>query len=399
MRIVEINTVNFGSTGNIMLGIAEIASSKGHEVIVCVPKSREKKKKNVSNQIFIGNRISRNVHRLLGRITGLQGVFSYYSTKYFLKQLEKFRPDIIHLHNLHGAYINLNLLFRYIQEHNVSTVWTLHDCWAMTGQCPHFTMAKCGRWKTGCHNCPQLNVYPESISDRSKWMWKHKREWFTGLHSLTIITPSEWLAQIVHESYLKEYPVRVIYNGIDLDVFKPTHGDFHERYKISDKFIVLGVAASWGKRKGLDVFVELSSRLDEKYKIVLVGVTEDAELPKNIITIHHTQNQAELAEIYTAADVFVNPTREEVLGLVNIEANACGTPVITFKTGGSPECIDETSGMVVECDNIDEMEQAIINVCENLPYTEESCRKRAMNFDRNERFGDYVELYERILTK
>lgn len=218
---------------------------------------------------------------------------------------------------------------------------------------------------------------------------------------MTIVTPSQWLAGLVKESYLKEYPVNVIYNGIDLTVFKPTESNFRERYGIpAEKKILLGVAFGWGKRKGLDVFMELANRLDkETYQIILVGTDDavDTQLSESIISIHRTQDQRELAEIYTAADLFVNPTREEVLGLVNVEALACGTPVITFKSGGSPECIDETCGSVVDCDDIDAMEKEIVRICDWKPYGMEACLERAQSFDMNQRFQDYVSLYDTVV--
>lgn len=397
MKIVEINAGNFGSTGNIMLGIADIAKTAGHEVLVCFPDARDNRKKMVKNQLFIGNRLSRNLHLKCAELTGLNGYFSQLATKKFLKAVDEYKPDIIHLHNLHNCYINLPMLFNYIKKHNISVVWTLHDCWAFTGQCPYFTMAKCDKWKTGCYNCPQYRQYPASYVDRTKTMWKLKKKWFTGVQNMTIVTPSQWLADLVKESFLAEYPVKVIHNGIDLSVFQPTENDFREKYGLQNKKIILGVAFGWGERKGLDVFVELAKRLDcEQYQIVLVGTDDsvDKQLPTNIISIHRTQNQTELAEIYTAADLFVNPTREEVLGLVNVEALACGTPVITFKSGGSPECIDETCGGVVACDDVDKLEIEIMRICSDNPYSKEACLERAKAFDMNERFDEYIKLYE-----
>lgn len=397
MKIVQINSYNFGSTGNIMLGVAQLTKQCNNECIICVPMQRTNCTKEVDGQLFIGNRILRNIGLRCSKITGYEGCFSYLSTKQFLKKIDEYEPDVIQLHNLHNSYINLALLFGYIKRKNIKVVWTLHDCWAFTGQCPYFTMVKCGKWKTGCHDCPQYRQYPESYVDRTKTMWKLKKKWFTGIQNMTIVTPSHWLAALVKESYLKEYPVKVIHNGIDLDVFQPIPGDFKQRYHCEQKYVVLGVAFGWGKRKGLDVFIELAKRLEaEKYQIVLVGTDEktDKSLPDNIISIHCTQNQKELAEIYTAADVFANPTREEVLGLVNIEALACGTPVITFNTGGSPECIDETCGIVVECDDVDALESGIINICETKLFSKEVCLKRAKGFDKNQKFKEYVELYE-----
>lgn len=398
MRILALNSCNFGSTGNIMLQLAAAAQNAGNDVFAAYPDSRSNRKKNVPNRILVGNRITRNVHVLLGNATGGMGMYSVLDTLLFLRKVRRNSVDLIHLHNLHGSYINLPLLFRYIKKYNIRVIWTLHDCWAFTGHCPHFTMVKCDRWKTGCHRCPQYREYPQSLVDNSKYMYRFKKKWFTGVEDMTIVTPSQWLADLVKQSFLKDYPVEVIHNGIDLSVFKPTPSDFRERYAIpAEKKILLGVAFGWGVRKGLDVFVELAHRLDsDKYQIVLVGTDDniDKQLPANIISIHRTQNQAELAEIYTAADLFVNPTREEVLGLVNLEALACGTPVLTFRTGGSPECIDETCGAVVDCDDVGALEQEIVRICADEPYSQEACLKRAVAFDHNKRFEEYIRLYE-----
>lgn len=397
MKTVLINSCNFGSTGNIMLEIAETAENGGYTAAVCYPQSRDNSRKQKEKDFIIGTRFSRNIHLMLAEITGLNGCFSYFSTMKLLKKLDKLKPDIIHLHNLHNCYINLSLLFKYIKKHNIKTVWTLHDCWAFTGHCPHFDMIGCDKWKTGCYSCPQYKEYPKSLFDNSKIMYRLKRKWFSGVKNMTIVTPSEWLASLVKESYLKYYPVKVINNGIDLNVFKPTESDFRKKYALENKYIVLGVAFGWGRRKGLDVFVELARRLDkEKYKVVLVGTDDNVDklLPENIISIHRTQNQTELAEIYTAADVFANPTREENYPTVNMESVACGTPVVTFNTGGSPEMLDETCGAAVAKDDNDAMYNEIIRICEAKPYSLEACIKKAKGFDKNEKFGEYIRLYE-----
>lgn len=398
LSILQINAVNFGSTGKIMLQISKKGEEKGYSSIVACPKSRENTQHSPKNQVFIGSRFSRNLHRLVAKYVGLQDCFSLFSTAVFLRKVNKIKPNLLQLHNLHGCYINLPLLFRYIKRKEIPVVWTLHDCWAFTGQCPYFTIVKCDKWKTGCYGCCQYKQYPASNVDLTKRMWKLKRKWFTGVENMTIVTPSQWLADLVKESYLKDYPVKVIHNGIDLSVFKPTESKFRENYGIAaDKQILLGVAFGWGKRKGLDVFVELANRLDKnKYQIVLVGTDDDVDkqLPENIISIHRTQNQQELAEVYTAADLFVNPTREEVLGLVNVESLACGTPVITFNSGGSPECIDDTCGSIIDCDDVGALEREIVRIYTDKPYSAESCIERAKAFDMNERFDDYIKLYE-----
>lgn len=398
-KVLFINLGNFGSTGTIMKGIGESAESNDFCCYYAYPGTQLNKPRE-SNDIIICSAIMRKVAEKIGFYTGLKGGWLFFETKRLMKRIDEIKPEIIHLHNLHDTYVHLPLLFNYIKKHKVPIVWTLHDSWAFTGHCPYFTMAKCDKWKIGCHDCPNYHDYPSSFFDNSKRMWKLKKKWFTGVENMTIVTPSQWLADLVKQSFLGEYPVRVIHNGIDLAVFKPTPSDFREKYQIrKEKKILLGVAFDWGIRKGLDVFVELSKRLaPEKYQIVLVGTDEqvDRQLPTNIISIHRTQNQTELAEIYTAADVFVNPTREEVLGLVNIEANACGTPVITFNTGGSPECINEKSGMVIPYGDIDAMKESIEYICDNSSFSEKDCIARAASFDQKKKYREYLDLYETI---
>ena len=403
MNILEINTCNYGSTGKIMLQIAQTAESRGHNVWVAYQNGRLNRAKEVKNSILIGNKLAFYLHTKLNTYTGFNGCGSVFATLKFLHQIKKLKLDLIQLHNLHNCYINLPLLFKYIKKKKISVVWTLHDCWSFTGQCAHFDMINCPKWKNGCHNCEQTHIYPSSKVDRTKTMWKLKRKWFGGVENMTLVTPSKWLADCANESYLGNYRTQVIYNGIDLSIFNKSQNDVKEKYKISpDKHMLLGVSFGWEKRKGLDVFNKLAEKLDfTKYQIVLVGTNEETDklLHPSIISIHKTNNQSELADIYSAADVFVNPTREETLGLVNIEANACGTPVITFRTGGSPECICNSSGCVVEKDNVEAMKNEIIRICETKPYSENDCRKQAKKFDMNLKFNEYIDLYEKTVSK
>lgn len=404
MRIVQINGGAKGSTGKIMMGIADIARTQGHEVMCASPITTTNRDAGEDCGYYrIGTFNGRRLNVALARITGFNGCFAWFETYKLLKKIDEFKPDIIHLHNLHDSYINLPMLFSYIKKHNVPTVWTLHDCWAFTGQCPHFTIVKCDKWKVGCHNCPQYKEYPASLYDNTKKMWQLKKKWFTGVKNMTIVTPSEWLAGLARESYLKQYPIEVINNGIDLNVFKPTHSNFRKQYGIpGDKYIVLGVSFAWGYRKGLDCFVEMAEKLGEQYQIVLVGTDDeiDKNLPHNIISIHRTQNQKELAEIYSAADVFVMPTREENYPTVNMEAIACGTPVVTFDTGGSPEMLDDKTGIVVEANDIEATKKAIKDICEKKRCNdEEYIVAYSKNFDMKKRFAEYIELYANVLEE
>ncbi len=404
MRVVEINMVHNGSTGHIMLDIAKVLRQKGNEAKTfsahCYSKPKKALPTAPEGHNYFGSYYENALHTVFGQLTGLNGAFSYFGTKKLIKECKKFKPDIIHLHNLHAFCINFPMLFRYVKKNNIPAVWTLHDCWTFTGHCPHFVMANCDKWKTECHHCPQLSVYPKSRVDNTRMAHALKKKWFLGVENMTLVTPSEWLGNLAKESFMKDYPVKVINNGINLSVFKPSESDFREKHGLTDKKLLLGVASDWGKRKGLDVFKELADRLDDDYHIILVGLDGTVEnLPEKITTIKRTENQKKLAEIYTTADLFVNPTREEVLGLVNIESLACGTPVLTFRTGGSPECVDETCGSVVEVDDVDAMEKEIVRICEEKPYSKEDCLERAKNFDMNDRFEEYIELYNEVIRQ
>lgn len=398
MKVVQINAYNkIGSTGTICLKISSILDNKNIENYILFARGEKSKSTSICFPFLPFPNIYYKVSALFSRIIGNYGLESILTTLQIVKQLKKIKPSIVHLHNIHDHFININILFKYLKKQDIKIIWTFHDCWAFTGYCSYFTMNHCNKWTTECNRCPQYKQF-SWFFDQSNRLFNEKKKLFSNLN-LTIVTPSQWLADLVKQSvFFKKYPCIVINNGIDLSIFKPTISDFRRKYKMDNKYVLLGVAFDWGKRKGLDVFVELAQTMGPNYQIILVGTNNciDKQLPNNIISIHRTSNQEELAEIYTVADVFINPTREEVLGMVNIEANACGTPVLTFNTGGSPECIDKTSGVVVECDDVDAMEKEIIKICETHPFSSESCRKKAKQFDMNEKFNEYVQLYETV---
>ena len=396
IKVLQINTCNFGSTGNIMLNISKTAQENGYISYVAYANSRTNKKKKVENSILIGSIIERNLHLKLAYYTGRNGCFSVLGTRKFLKKIDELKPDIIHLHNLHNCYINLQMLFNFIKEKDIPVVWTLHDCWAFTGQCPHFTMAKCEKWKNGCYECPQYKEYPASKVDRTQKMYTLKREWFTGVENLTIVTPSQWLADKVAESFLGYYPIKVINNGIDFSIFKPSTSDFRERYRLQSKKVLLGVASVWGKRKRLNIFVELSKMLSEKYKIVLVGLSTEQinSLPDNIIGLPPTNTPKELAKIYSAADWFINPSMEETMGLVSVEALACGTPAIVSNFTAVPKMIDPDCGIVVKKNDADGFYEAIATL--GRSFLQEDCLKHARKFDMNEKYNEYIDIYNKI---
>ena len=395
MKIIQVNSVcGVGSTGRICTGIADIAMQNGHECKIAYGRMQAPKRyDDISYRIESDFGVK--IHALKSRLFGKTGTYSKRATKLFLNTLDVEKPDILHLHNLHGYYINFPMLFDYIKTNNIKTIWTLHDCWAFTGHCAYFDMVGCNKWEAQCRKCIQKSGYPKSFIDKSKKMFNIKRQCFTGVKDLTIVTPSQWLANLVKRSYLRNYDVKVIHNGIDLDIFKPTESDFRSKYVLFDKKIILGVAFQWEERKGLDVFVELAKRLSNEYQIVLIGVDEKVQktLPKNIIAISRTNSQMELAQIYTVADVFVNPTRQENFPTVNLESLACGTPVVTFDTGGSSETIDESDGIVVAKNDVDAMVNAIKEVCKDSRFSENVCIKRAAQFNASNQFQRYVDLY------
>lgn len=364
MKVLMINSVcGIGSTGRICTDIAEALTAQNHECRIAYGRGTVPEKYR-RYAVRIGNNPSVNLHALQTRIFDNTGAGSKIATKRLISRIKEYDPDVIHLHNIHGYYINIELLFGYLKQAGKKVVWTLHDCWAFTGHCAHFELVGCNKWKDGtCGNCPQKKEYPGSLLlDNSKNNFIKKKNLFTGVPDMTVVVPSEWLASIVRNSFLNEYEIKVIRNGIDTDVFKPTQGDFRERYGLKDKKIVLGVASVWSDRKGYNDILKLAETLDDNCKTVLVGADKKQikSLPDNILGISHTDNPAELAEIYTCADILVNPTFEDTYPTVNLEAQACGTPVVTYRTGGSPECVPE--GHVASENNAESLKQAVDKV-------------------------------------
>ena len=395
MTVVQINTTcGVGSTGKICVGISRLLTESGvrnHILFSCETDGDPL-------GIACSDSRYRKLQALKSRAFGNYGFNSERATRKMIRELERLRPDVVHLHNIHGHDCDLEMLLTYFRQTRTKLVWTFHDCWAFTGYCTHFTLAGCDQWKRGCAHCPQRREYAWFF-DRSGELFETKKRLLQGL-DLTIVTPSEWLAGLVKQSFLRDVPVRVIPNGIDLHVFRPTPGDFRLRHGLEDRKIVLGVSFDWGYSKGLDVFADLANRLPDDYRIVLVGTDEAAErlIPEGILSIRRTQDQRELAEIYSSADVFVNPTREDTFPTVNPEALACGTPVVTFRTGGSPEALDETCGAVVPCGDTDALEKEIVRICAQKPFPQAQCVARARDFERDKRFKEYLELYERIVA-
>ncbi|MGN0334369.1 MAG: glycosyltransferase [Lachnospiraceae bacterium] len=395
MKIAQINTVcGSGSVGRITVDIFHALEQAGMEGKIFY--GRRTAPEGV-DAVRFGSDLSMGAHVLTTFVKGSHGFSSDVQTEKLIGYLKEYDPDVIHLHNVHGFYLNVEKLFAFLKSCGKPTVWTLHDCWAFTGHCAYFDYVGCGKWKNGCEHCPQYkNTYPYALfKDNSRDNYQRKKAAFTGVPNLTIVTPSAWLARLVRESFLKEYPVKVIYNGIDIQKFSP------QACGIRKKKLVLGVANVWDRRKGLDFFMELHRRLDpERYEIAAVGISKKQmkQLPEGMIGIEHTKSVDELARLYSEASVYVNPTLEDNFPTTNLEALACGTPVVTFATGGSVESIDETCGLAVEQKDVDGLVRAVIDLSERKQDMTEMCRKRALLYDKYERFGEYLKLYESLET-
>lgn len=352
MKVLLINSVcGTGSTGKICASIAQQYEHEGNEAKIAYGRDGYVPEPFQKYAVRIGSDMDVRLHGIYTRLTDRHGFASRIATRKFLQWASEYDPDILWLHNIHGYYINIELLFSWIKTRpNMQVKWTLHDCWSFTGHCSHFDYVGCDKWKTGCCNCPQKAEYPASVlCDSSKWNFAKKKALFTGVANMTLITPSQWLADLVKQSFLKEYPVEVVYNTINTEVFKPTPSDFRERYGLQDKKIILGVASTWGTRKGLDDFIQLARLLDDGYQIVLVGVTPDQAntLPKNILPISRTNNQQELAQIYTAADLHVVTSKEETFGLTILEAQYCGTSSLVYQGTACEEITKKYGGRAV----------------------------------------------------
>ena len=361
----HINTVPNGSTGGIMMKEHRELLAAGEDSFAFWGRGRAGEG---DRELRFATDVEVKFDALQTRLDGKAGFHSKAATRRLLERLDEIKPNVVHLHNLHGYYVNIEMLFEWLAAHDCKVEWTLHDCWAFTGHCAHFTYVKCDKWKAGCGNgCPQLGTYPKTHSKAScAWNFDQKRRLFNLVPAgrMKIITPSQWLANLVAESFLSKYPVEVRHNTIDTSVFKPTPSDFRERYGIGDRFMILGVASPWTERKGLADFVRLAGELDsEKYAIVLVGLSEKQvrQLSKQLVALPKTESAEKLAEAYSAADLFVHPGVEETFGMTVAEAQACGTPVVVTKGSACAEIADPTVATVVPAD-LSTLKATVINL-------------------------------------
>lgn len=388
------------STGKITESIAKLAMAQGWECHI------------IHGARYLGNTIQHHyqVSSLLGEylhyaeslLLDRHGLGSRQATKRIIEKIKEIRPDVVHLHCVHGYYINYKYLFEYLNQTDIPIVWTFHDCWAFTGHCTYFDKINCLKWKTKCYECDLLSEYPKSLfRDRSEMNFQLKKKLFTNIKNLTIISVSNWLENLVKQSFFCNSKIITIHNGVDLTTFRPINkSKLVQNLNLEQKKIILGVAAVWDERKGLEDFIQLSRILDDNFKIVLVGLNEKQinQIPPEIIGIPKTNNSTELAELYTAAMVFINPTYSDNFPTTNIEALACGTPVITYNTGGSPEAIDKETGYIIRQGDIHSLLKTISYLSDN-PISSQVCRERAEKlYNKDNRFMEYIKLYEELIA-
>ena len=389
MRILQINTVTNGSTGKIARDIAKILKDTGNDCMIAFGRGRAPD--DGLTYYKFTDKLSVYYHALVSRITDKVGFYSIRNSRKLVKKIKEYNPDVIHLHNLHGYYINIEILFEFLAEYDKPVIWTLHDCWAFTGHCCYFDMAGCDKWRSGCHNCTNKKQYPKSICrDRSRKNYEKKKKILSGIKKLTIVSVSKWLDGLVGQSFLKDKKHIVIYNGIDLNTFKFTNNNFRDKYDLKDTTMVLGVASVWDERKGLKDYIRLAELLGDEYKVVLVGLSKKQiwQLSNNIIGIERTDSVEELVNIYSAADVFVNLTYEENYPTVNLEAAACGIYIITYNTGGSIEAAGRNGVSVNKGD--------LSSVIEIIKKKQYSVSVDYNHLDRECQFFKYIELYNNI---
>ncbi len=398
--LLQINScVNTGSTGRIAKEIGEVAISNGWQSYIAYGRSARESK---SHLIKIGDKCDLYEHALESRLLDNHGLSSRKSTQELINKIEDIHPDIIHIHNIHGYYINYEILFEYLAQINIPVIWTLHDCWSFTGHCAHFDYCGCDKWKTECSKCPQKKSYPASLLlDNSQQNYILKKRLFTSVNNMTIVPVSNWLGGLVEQSFLRHYPIQVINNGVDLSVFKPVNNfSIRSKYNIGDKFLMVAAATTWSSRKGLTDYCELSQYITSDCTIMLVGLTKRqiSNLPSNIIGIERTESQEELVAIYSTADVVLNLSYEETFGLTTVEGFACGTPSIVYNKTASPELIDNSTGYIVEAKDYHSLLDSIQIIKDRgkAAYSL-ACRKRAeQHYNKNKQYNKYTELYNNL---
>lgn len=400
MKVLQINAVcGEGSTGRICLELSDFLMKGGHESLILFGNGRS----NYSHAKKIASKMGVKIHGVLSRLTGKNAAFSLISTGKAIKEIKRFQPSIVHLHNLHGNYINLKRILKYLAKKNIPTVITLHDCWFFTGKCTHYTSVQCYRWQVGCEKCPKLKAdIPSCFFDCSAKMWKEKKELFSAIPRLGVVGVSDWITAEAQKSFLKDAKiVQRIYNWIDLSVFYPRTEDIRDKYGIpKDKFLVLCISAGWTKGTAkYEDLLRLSSTLGDDTQIVLAGnILEGKNLPSNITAIGYVRSTEELAKLYSQADVYIHLSREDTFGKVIAEALACGIPAIVYNATACPELIGEDCGYVVETGNIEEVKNCIDKVRElgKLQFSNKCIDFVKKSFEKEQLIKETIELYNRL---
>ena len=399
-KLLQINaSVNTGSIGRISEQIGQKVMEQGWESYIAYGRP-DYLNLSKSKLIKVGRMLNVYEHYLENRIFDNEGLASRIPTKQFIKKIEEIKPDIIHLHNIHDHWLNYKILFEYLNTLDTPIVWTQHDCWAFTGGCMHFVHTNCEKWKSECEKCS----YSKKLLDKSKKQFNLRKQFFVTNKNLVLVPVSYWLENEVKQSFFRNHQVVPILNGVDINSFKPLkQTNVRERYRIGDRFMLVGLATAWSARKGLKDYLELSKHISDDEVIVLVGLRKKQieNLPKNIIGIERTSNVQELAELYSTADIVLNLSYEETFGLTTVEGFACGTPGIVYNKTASPELIEEGVGYVVEAGNIVQLLNAIKEIKQKgKEYYSDNCRKRAENnYDKDKSFSKYIELYNNLLSK
>lgn len=400
MKVFQINTVcGTGSTGRIAVNLAHMLEAQGHES--CIAYARGNAPADVDSFRF-GSKLEIYWHGIMTRLTDRHGMYSKGGTKQLIAKIKEYSPDIIHLHNVHGYYLNIEVLFTFLKEYKRPVVWTLHDCWTYTGHCAYYSSANCDKWKTQCEKCPQKGAYPGSMFlDNSKDNYEVKKKLFTSLDKVHLVTPSDWLKKEVEQSFFRGVEVTAVSNGMDTKLFVPVESDIKKKYQIEDKKVILGVANVWDARKGLNDFLKLNELLDNEYKIVLIGLNEKQvkELPAGIIGIERTQNIQELIQWYSAADVYFNASIEETMGMTTGEAICCGTPVVTYDLTAVPESVGDGCGHVVPSGNVAMVKEAIEKIEADRTTYVNHCLAYKERFAEDLANEAYCQIYKKVLEE
>ena len=394
MKLVQINTFPYKATGSIMMSIHNAATVAGIDSYVVWGRGRKPEN---DHEFSIEDDIEIKIHGLLTRLTDRTGFFSKKATRNLLGILDLINPDIVHLHNIHGYYVNIPMLFGYLESKKIKVVWTLHDCWTFTGHCAYYSMIGCEKWKDGCNHCPQKKTYPTSVlMDSSRWNWEQKRRYFTSVDPV-LVPVSDWLAGEVRKSYFKNSLIRTIYNGISLEKYHPVESDIRTQLEMKNKFMILCLASEWTERKGYQDIIKLAGMLDDNSHIVMIGdLKEEIEEVEHLTILPRVNDLKDLLKLYTAADVVFNPSLEETFGMTSIEAHACGTPTIVYDVTALSEVMSEFPELIVEKHDL----EAVLDIIQKLSVERvapEKLREGCKKYREEIQIQEYLNLYEQIV--